>query len=104
MFSRFSLGTKFTLALLLIFFIGTIVGGLVLWNVLYYRAENQITTTGLVMLDMATSVRNYTSNEIAPLLKDKQSTSNTFIPQSVPAYSARTAFEYYHKLANVVDF
>ena len=56
------------------------------------------------MLDMATSVRNYTSNEIAPLLKDKQSTSNTFIPQSVPAYSARTAFEYYHKLANVVDF
>ena len=26
MFSRFSLGTKFTLALLLIFFIGTIVG------------------------------------------------------------------------------
>jgi HAMP domain-containing protein len=101
---RNSINAKFTIALLLVFILGSIIGGIALWNVLLRYAENQITDRGLVMIDMMTSVRNYTSTTIAPLLKPGQAQSTTFISPIIPAYSARTVFENYRKIANQIDF
>ena len=94
MFSKLnSLNSRFTIALLLVFVIGSILGGVALWSVLLRYAEQEITNRGLVMIDLITSVRTYTSNSVAPLLKPQQAQSATFISPMIPAYSARSVFE-----------
>ena len=99
-----SINTKFTLALLVVFILGSLLGGVALWSVLQRVAEQQITERGSVMIDMMTSVRTYTSTTVAPLLKTQQAASPDFISPMIPAYSARSVFNNFLKLADQVDF
>lgn len=86
------LGVKFTFVLSLVFVIGIVVGGLVLWQALYRISENEIALKGLLLIDTMTSVRDYTSANIQPLLKDRLQTEDKFIRETVPAFSAITVF------------
>jgi methyl-accepting chemotaxis protein len=93
MLKNLKINTRFTLLLVLVFLVGSLAGGISLWNILTRRAQNQITNQGLVLISLMNSVRDYTTTQVTPLLSDKQAQSKQFLPETVPAYSARTVFD-----------
>lgn len=93
MISNLKIGTKFSLALFFIFMGGMLISGFILNRTLEQRAEDEVATRGVLMLDAMTSVRSYTSQHINPLVRDELATEEQFISESVPAFSAREVFE-----------
>ncbi len=88
-----SLGNTFTKILTIIFFVGIIVSGLILSAAMRQKAEGEIVQRAEILIQTMNAVRTYTSSEVRPHLADKLATSSEFIPESVPAYSAREVFE-----------
>jgi HAMP domain-containing protein len=85
------LGKKFNLLMLMVFLGGISLSGLAFATILNQRAMNEVTSQAMILLTTMNSVRHYTNVEVNPLLKpmlDKE-----FLPESVPAYSAREVFE-----------
>jgi methyl-accepting chemotaxis protein len=101
-FSQLKLGPKFSTLLLSVFIIGSIMGGLVLSNALQHKAETQVSTQGLMLLQTIDSVRNYTDMEIRELLAAPLA-EDDFLPQTVPSYSSRRVFEMLHDQAGFTD-
>jgi|GEM_PF-968203 len=91
--NRLKLGTKFNTLLLLIFIIGSVSAGIALSAAMQSRAEAEVAAKAEILTQTMNSVRNYTSNNIKPLLADRLTTDSEFIPETVPAYSAREVFE-----------
>lgn len=96
------LGQKFTLLLVVVFLSGIIASGLALSTVLNRSAQAQLTTKALMLMETMNSVRNYTSNEVRPELVDRLETE--FLPETVPAYSAREVFESLRENQEYADF
>ncbi|MGD1908431.1 MAG: DUF3365 domain-containing protein [Leptolyngbyaceae cyanobacterium] len=65
--------------------------GTALASVLNHNAQAQLTTKALMLMETMNSVRTYTSEHIRPEIADRLATE--FLPESVPAYSAREVFE-----------
>jgi signal transduction histidine kinase/DNA-binding response OmpR family regulator len=84
---------QFTLVLTLIFVGGIILSGVTLSRAMQYKAEDEIATNAEILAQAMNGVRKYTSDRIAPLLKDRLETAPTFISEVVPAFSAREVFE-----------
>ncbi len=97
--SNLKLGKKFTILLLLVFLGGIAVSGAVFAAILNYTAQNQITSEALILFKTINSIRDYTDTQVNPELAERLETE--FLPQSVPAYSAREVFE---KLRTDEDF
>lgn len=93
MFRNFKLATKFTLLLSLVFMAGIIMSGVALSNALEQRAEEEILSRSLVLMETMNSLRNYTNTQISPLLASSIETQDKFIPESIPSYSVREVFE-----------
>lgn len=93
MLKRFRLGTKFTLILSFVFIGGIITSWIILSQVLERRAEEEVSARGLVLIETMNSVRHYTSTMVNPLLADDLAVAEQFIPETVPAFSAREVFE-----------
>lgn len=81
---------KFNLVLFLIFAIGFVAVGYVTNRLLQRNAKQEIVENARIMMEAALAVRGYTSAEIKPLLETQMKYS--FLPQSVPAYSANQYF------------
>lgn len=96
-FKNPSIATKFTALLVVILLGGVVVSGVFLWQALQTQAQNEIITRAQLLTETMNSVRAYTSNNVNPLLKDDLETSAEFIPESVPAFSAREVFERFRK-------
>ena len=90
-----SLLIKINLGLVAVFGIGLVVTGLFTNNILQENAKREVVTLARVMMEGVMAARNYTSNEIKPLLADKLTT--VFLPQSVPSYAATQTFSKLHK-------
>jgi HAMP domain-containing protein len=98
---------KFNLVLLLIFVIGFVATGYITRVVLQRNAKQEVLENARIMMEAALAVRSYTSTEINPLLRTQM--KYTFLPQSVPAYSANQYFaqlrkkfpDYYYKEATL---
>jgi HAMP domain-containing protein len=87
-----SLLAKFNLILILVFSISLIPAGYVSYNLLQNNARTQVTQNARLMMQTAMAVRGYTIKQIKPLLEPALAT--TFLPQTVPAYSAMEIFNY----------
>jgi len=91
-FRRLRLGTRFTL-LLLLFFAGSIaISGVALYRLVTTVAVESVTSNGLLLLHTINAVRTYTSRQVNPLLAPVMEAQGKFIPESVPAFSARSVF------------
>jgi HAMP domain-containing protein len=88
---KFKLGKRFTILLLLVFASGVVISGAALATVLNHNAEDEISSKAHILIGTMSSVRDYTSTQIRPELTDKLEAE--FLPQVVPAYSAREVFE-----------
>ncbi len=85
------LGQKFTILLVAVFLIGVIASGSALAAMLEYNARNTVASKAVMLMETMNSVRDYTSTQINPELADRLETE--FLPETVPAYSAREVFE-----------
>jgi hypothetical protein len=92
MFNRLKLAPKFTVILLLIFVVGSAIGGLALSKALQYQAESKVAAEGIMLMESMQAIRRYTDQEVLPIL-ERYENANEFWPEMVPAYAARRAFE-----------
>ena len=94
MWRKWKLSTKFTVLLAAVFLLGAAIGGFVLWRVLQARAEAEVASKSSVLLQTMASVRSYTNDHIDPLLPTRTGAQGQFLPETVPAFSAREVFEH----------
>jgi protein-histidine pros-kinase len=85
-----SLLVRVNIALVAVFAIGATITGLVCRSILSRDADREIRAEAELMLDGALAARDYTSNEIAPLLRAQM--QSQFLPQSIPFYAATEHF------------
>jgi HAMP domain-containing protein len=86
---------RMNLALGLVFGLGALASGLVCRSVLHVNAEREALAQAALMMDGALAIRDYTENEIVPLLHQQLQTQ--FLPQSVPFYAATQNFLRLHE-------
>jgi HAMP domain-containing protein len=91
MLKKFRLRQRFSIFLIVILVLGLTLIGISLANVLNRYAENQIEAKALILMETMNSVREYTNTQIKPELIDR--IEEEFLPQIIPAYSAREVFE-----------
>ena len=77
---------KFNLVFLIVFALGLAGSGVVARNLLRSNAKEVTIERARLLMENSTAVSMYTATEIAPLLQTQM--QYTFLPQSVPAYSA----------------
>jgi HAMP domain-containing protein len=94
MYKNLKLGLKLNLLLAAILLFLTITMGLILSRVLQNYAEQVIVDQASMLMATMNSIRNYTSTQINPELSARLETEQIFLPQTVPAYSAREVFEH----------
>ena len=85
-----SLLTKFNLALTAVFALALVPAGWIAHALLQESARTQVIENARIMMETALAVRTYTIQQIQPLLAPHL--AETFLPQSVPAYSATEIF------------
>lgn len=85
---------KFSLVLILVFAVGIGIAGYFSREFLERNAQDQVLQQARLMMGAAGGMRTYTSQEIVPLLEAHQARIRTFLPQTVPAFSATEVFNY----------
>ncbi len=81
---------KFNIVLALVFAAGMAVSAFVSHELLQANAKQEVIRNAGLMMEAALSIRGYTVQQVKPHLEDKLKV--TFLPQSVPAYSATEIF------------
>jgi HAMP domain-containing protein len=89
---------KFNLIFLLIFAAGVAAIAQVSWRLLERNARDEIAHSARLLMDAAIATRTYTSTQLAPLLQTQL--KYTFLPQTIPAYSATEVFNDLRKKHN----
>jgi hypothetical protein len=85
-----SLLIRINLALGAVFMVAALTAGYVCRSILEANAQREVFSEAGLMMDSALAIRNYTANEILPLLSGRM--ENDFPPQSVPFYAATQNF------------
>lgn len=88
---------KFNLIFLLLAGTGLALVAHVAYRFLRDNAEAQVLQQAKLMMESARATRDYTSDELKPLLQNVNGHEGQFIPQTVPAYGATTAFNLLRK-------
>ncbi|MBD0302069.1 MAG: DUF3365 domain-containing protein, partial [Tolypothrix sp. T3-bin4] len=102
MLKNLNLKQQFTVLLVVILALGLSLSGFALSSVLKQNAIHDINSTALILMETMTSVRDYTNTQVQPLLENQL--EDEFLPQSVPAYSAREIFENLRQNPKYRDF
>ena len=86
---------KFNLVFILVFLLGLAAAGYVSDQLLQRNARDEIVQSARLVMESALAARAYTSTQVGPLLQTQMKYS--FLPQSVPAYSANEIFDVVRK-------
>lgn len=84
--------TKFNLILLVWFGTGGLIISQVIYNFLIGNAQREFLSEAQLMMASAQSVREYTSTDIGPLLKQNPEHKTRFLAETVPAFGALSTF------------
>ena len=84
--------TKFNLVLLVLFGISGFVIAHLAYQFLMRNAGAQVLQQAELMMASAKSTRDYTSEQVKPLLLKNPEHETTFLPQTVPAFAATSVF------------
>lgn len=88
---------KIDLILVLLVAAGLTVVSLVAHSFLIDNAKAQVLQQAELMMESASSTRQYTTDELKPLLLQSAAHERTFLPQTVPAYGATVTFAHLRK-------
>jgi Protein of unknown function (DUF3365)/HAMP domain len=83
---------KFNLILVVAFGIAAIVISTIAYFFLVDNARHQVLEEAQLMMASATSMRNYTSDDLNPLLEKNPDRLGRFLPETVPAFAATKIF------------
>jgi len=83
---------KFNLILILLFGSGMALISRLAYDFLKQNARAQVQQQAQLMMESARAMRDYTSEELEPLLVDVPDAATTFLPQVVPNYSSTQIF------------
>jgi HAMP domain-containing protein len=89
--------TKFNLILIALFGAGSILIAFTAHQFLMRNARSQVVQQAELMIESARSTRQYTANELAPLLETVPAHQTRFLPETVPFYAATVTFDYLRK-------
>ena len=81
---------KLNLILIVVFALALVPAAMVSRTLLNRNAEAQVIQNARIMMETAMAMRGYTVTQVKPLLAEQM--EQTFLPQSVPAYSATEIF------------
>ena len=88
---------KFTLIFLLVYGSGLALAAYFAKQFLDESAHQQVLTQARFLMEAASATRRYTNEEIKPILEQASISSMTFLPQTIPSYSAITNIGYLRK-------
>ena len=88
---------KFTLIFLLVYGSGLALAAYFAQQFLTENAHEQVLAQARFMMEAATATRKYTNEQVKPVIQQSGMSSMTFIPQTVPSYSAITNIGYLRK-------
>ncbi|MGB3654570.1 MAG: DUF3365 domain-containing protein [Rivularia sp. (in: cyanobacteria)] len=103
-FHNAKINVKFNFLLILTFIVGISLSGVTLSNVLYQRAQYEISIQAELLMETMNSLRLYTQDHVNPLLKPKLATVPKFIPEAIPTFSVREVSRYLSKVPQYKDF
>lgn len=83
---------KFNLIFVVLAGTGLAIVATISYKFLMENARAQVVQQAKLMMESAKATRDYTSEELKPLLQKVAGHENEFIPQTVPAYGATTSF------------
>ncbi|PZD74495.1 Adaptive-response sensory-kinase SasA [Acaryochloris thomasi RCC1774] len=89
---RWKLGAKFSLFLVIIFLLGSCLTVFTLSQQLNQQAEDVVKERAELLLTAMQAARNYTQNNIQPILESDTERENDFVQESIPNFAARTIF------------
>jgi HAMP domain-containing protein len=103
---------KFNLILILLFGAGSVIIGLVAYTFLMRNARNQVVQQAELMIESARATRQYTADDLAPLLETVPDHATRFLPETIPFYAATVTFDhlrkkypdYSYKEAAIIDY
>jgi HAMP domain-containing protein len=104
MLKPLNLNGKISLFLLLIFLGIVIACGQFFSMLLEQNTQKTIANRAELLIETMSAVRDYTSTQVNPQLASRLETEEKFIPQTVPAYSAREVFEGLRSKPEYQDF
>jgi len=84
--------TKFNVILLVLFGAGGAIISQVIYSFLINNAEREVLQQAELMMASATSVRDYTSSDLRPLLELNPEHKKRFLAETVPAFGAMSTF------------
>jgi protein-histidine pros-kinase len=85
------LRAKFNLVILAAFAVGFLMAAVALNRVFIDNAREQVLGNARIMMTAANAIRNYTVQELVPLLPAEH--DGKFVPETVPAYAAQKNFK-----------
>ncbi len=88
---------KFNVLLILLFGIGLLFVSELSRRFLEENARQQTLQQAKLMISSARSTRDYTDQELDPLLKTVPESSKRFLPQTIPFYAATVTFDHLRK-------
>lgn len=88
---------KFNLILILLFGAGSVIIGLVAYTFLMRNARNQVVQQAELMIESARATRQYTADDLAPLLETVPDHATRFLPETIPFYAATVTFDHLRK-------
>jgi HAMP domain-containing protein len=88
---------KFNLILMALFGAGSVLIAFTAHQFLMRNARSQVVQQAELMIESARSTRQYTANELAPLLETLPAHQTRFLPETIPFYAATVTFDYLRK-------
>ena len=88
---------KFTLIFLLVYGSGLALAAYFAQQFLAQNAHDQVLAQARFLMEAATATRKYTNEQIKPIIQQAGISSMTFLPQSIPSYSAVTNIGFMRK-------
>ena len=89
--------TKFNLILIALFGAGNVLIAFAAYQFLMQNARSQVIQQAELMSESARSTRQYTSEQLAPLLETLPTHETRFQPETIPFYAATVTFDYLRK-------
>lgn len=83
---------KFSLIFIIVFGVGLTAAGLLCRDLLQRNAREQVLYQANLMMESASAVRHYTTEQIKPVLTEHAAHDGVFRPQTVPAFAATEIF------------
>ncbi len=95
--TQMKLLARFNLLFIVVFAVGMAISVWLANQFLQKEADNRVYEQAELMTESASATRRYAEEQLKPLMAKLQKRESTFLPQSVPTYSAIQVFQYLHK-------